>query len=79
MKQHLLTLVFVLLAGCGTTVSKTYLANGEQGYAIDCSAAGADLIDCYEKAGNLCGASGYEVIGAGGVGYSSRAMLLKCK
>jgi len=79
MKQHLAVLVFLLLAGCGATVSKTYLPNGEQGYAIDCSAAGADLIDCYEKAGNVCGSNGYEIAGTGGAAYSSRAMLIKCR
>jgi hypothetical protein len=79
MKQHLLLSVFLLLAGCGATVNKTYLPNGEQGYAIDCSGAGAQLIDCYEKAGNVCGSSGYEIAGTGAVGYSSGAMLIKCK
>jgi hypothetical protein len=79
MKQHLLIPVALLLAGCGATVNKTYLPDGQQGYAVDCSGAGAELIDCYEKAGNVCGASGYEVVGASGVGYASRAMLIKCQ
>jgi hypothetical protein len=79
MKQHVLTAVLFLLTGCAATVNETHLPNGEHGYAIDCSGVGAELIDCYEKAGNVCGAGGYETVGTSGLTFSSRAMLIKCK
>ena len=79
MKQYLSSSVFLLLAGCSATVNKTYLPNGEQGYAIDCSSVGAKSIDCYEQAGSVCGSKGYEVISAGDLRLSNRGMLIRCK
>lgn len=74
-----LVLLMLSLSGCGTTVNKTFLANGEEGYAIDCSSAYAETIDCYEQAGKTCGSRGYEVLATGDIGLASRGMLIKCK
>jgi S1-C subfamily serine protease len=55
-----LAIIFIL-AGCVTT-SKTYAPSGEEGYSITCSGALQTWGDCYERAGELCGNKGYEVI-----------------
>lgn len=79
MKQHLVIATFLLLAGCGVAVKKTYLPTGEEGYAIDCSGPASELVECYEKAGNVCGSKGYEVISPSDIRISGRALLIKCK
>jgi len=79
MKQYLVIATLGLLAGCGAAVNKTYLPSGEEGYAIDCSGPASELVECYEKAGNVCGARGYEIIRPGDIRLSNRAMLIKCK
>ncbi len=67
MKRHLLCSIFLLLAGCSTAPEKTslstkkiYLAGGEQAYSIECSYS-YNWRDCYEKAGGLCDARGYDI------------------
>jgi len=79
MKQYLVIASFGLLAGCGATVNKTYLPGGEEGYAVDCSSVTSEMVDCYEKAGNVCGSRGYEVASPGDIRLSNRALLIKCK
>lgn len=63
MKRLILVLIsmIALVAGCATA-SKTYTSDGKEGYAIDCSGSALNWSMCYEKAGELCGAKGYEVL-----------------
>ena len=82
-----------VLVGCASS-SPTYMPDGKQGYALNCSGAARNWGMCFEKAGELCGSKGYEVVGRDGeplaaVGGSyqgfagaasfSRSMLVKCK
>ena len=60
-KTALLLLVMAFVLGCATA-SKTFTADGEEGYAIDCSGSALSWGMCYEKTGKLCGAKGYEVL-----------------
>jgi hypothetical protein len=65
-----------LLAGCASS-SKTYGPNGEVAYNLNCSGTARNWGMCLEKAGNICGARGYNVITSNGEsgfiasGYSS--------
>jgi hypothetical protein len=83
----------ILLGGCATAKT-TYLPSGEQGYSIDCSGTALTWGKCYEKAGELCEARGYEIIAGGsekgavmsenqdtvfGGTVMQRSMLIKCK
>jgi len=40
----------------------TYTSDGREGYSINCSGSALNWGMCYEKAGELCGAKGYEVL-----------------
>ena len=53
--------VSISLAGCAMA-SKTYTSDGRQGFSIDCSGSALSWGKCYEKAGELCGARGYDVL-----------------
>lgn len=87
-------LVVAVLAGGCASGSQTYGPDGKQAFAINCSGMARNWGMCYEKAGELCGTRGYEVINqsgdqgagasitpSGGFGGSviSRSLLIKCK
>ena len=92
-----ITIIFLLIAavlgGCATA-SKTYTANGKEGYNITCSGSALNWGMCYEKVGNLCGTKGYEVLEKSGDqgallsgnqyglyagSVINRSMIIKCK
>ncbi|WP_297812881.1 hypothetical protein [uncultured Methylophaga sp.] len=93
MKKIPLIIVVAILSGCATS-NTTYLPSGEQGHSIDCSGTALTWGKCYEKAGELCGAKGYEIIAGGsekgavisadqgtvfGSTVMQRSMLVRCK
>ncbi len=49
------------LSGCATA-SQTYLPDGRAGYTVECSGAANSWGKCYEKAGQICGTKGYNII-----------------
>mgnify|MGYP001770497693 CR=1 FL=1 len=57
----LVSLIIVLISGCATA-TKTFTSDGKQGYSINCSGTALNWGMCYEKAGQLCGTKGYEVL-----------------
>lgn len=93
MNKMLAVIAALLVAGCATSKT-TYLPSGAQGHSINCSGTALTWGNCYEKAGELCGAQGYEVIAGGseqgsmvtanqgnvfGSTIMQRSMLIKCK
>jgi hypothetical protein len=62
------SLVFVvslvsILGGCiRVTDTPIFTPSGKQGFTIDCSGQFSTWSKCYEKAGELCGATGYNII-----------------
>ena len=90
--------IFVLLApllilGCATA-TKTFTTTGKEGYVINCSGGALNWGMCYEKAGDICGDRGYDVVQksgdkgflAGGTTYGfsagstiSRTLIIQCK
>jgi hypothetical protein len=86
-----------MLAGCSTNSSDlVHLPDGQSGFAINCSGAGSgsNWGECYQKAGDACGAGGYDIVSkdnddgaaAGGglnsvatANVKSRSMIVRCK
>ncbi|WP_125469721.1 hypothetical protein [Caballeronia telluris] len=83
-------------AGCANTSTMTYLPSGETGFAINCSGSDASTswAECYKKAGETCGAYGYDVVskdtdngataggsvgGIFGANIKNRSMVIRCK
>ena len=57
-----ITAILALLAtGCATS-EPTYTSNGKKGHSIDCSGDLGTWGECYEEAGEICGARGYRVL-----------------
>ena len=92
MKIFVVLLTILIVGGCATA-SRTYLPSGAEGHSITCSGSVLTWGHCYEKAGELCGQRGYEVItqsgeqgavaaagqfGAFGGSTFIRNMLIKC-
>ena len=60
-----LTVLFlsILVSSFGCAISKkTYLPDGSQGYSISCDGAAVGINVCFEKAGELCGSRGYDIL-----------------
>jgi hypothetical protein len=49
------------LAGCATEKT-TYAPDGRKAYTLNCSGLARGWDKCFAAAGNLCGASGYDVL-----------------
>jgi hypothetical protein len=84
-----------ILAGCAAS-TPIRTADGRLGHAIDC---GSDYLNsswtaCYQKAGEICGAHGYNIIerigeqgystyigqyGGGGSSDFNRSLIIACK
>jgi hypothetical protein len=93
MKLYLLVAFVAIAAGCASS-SQTYAPDGRVGHSINCSGTARNWGMCLEKAGELCGAKGYDVVsrtgdqgliasGSQGNFFAgttiSRSMLVVCK
>ncbi|MNT24465.1 hypothetical protein D3C72_1599390 [compost metagenome] len=89
----LLSAATLALSACATS-SKTFGPDGQEAYSIGCSGGALSWGACYEKAGELCGAKGYNILSRNGEGgfaagggngsffagtTSSRSMVISCK
>ena len=94
MKRVILVLSIMACVGGCATASKTFTSDGKEGYVINCSGTALNWGMCYQKAGELCGTKGYEVLeksgdtgamvtagqhGLFGGSVINRSMIVKCK
>jgi hypothetical protein len=92
-KVLVISAILAALSGCATA-EKTYLNNGQQGLAIDCSGEANSWATCYEKADASCAGTGYNIIGTDGTpslkesektlgvdvgNFKSRSVVVVCK
>jgi hypothetical protein len=61
MKLFILVTMLVLLAGCASS-NQTYAPDGSVAHSLNCSGTARNWGMCYEKAGEICGSSGYDVV-----------------
>lgn len=52
--------VILTISACAIA-KKSYLPDGSEGYSISCDGAAVGINVCFEKAGDLCGARGYDI------------------
>lgn len=62
--------VIAALSGCATQKS-VYLPDGRQGHSINCSGSALSWDLCYQKAGEMCRADGYDILAKEGEQGSS--------
>jgi hypothetical protein len=86
MKHAYFIAIAVALGGCAT--SRTIIGqDGKPVHKISCDGSAISIDACYEKAGELCGSAGYDVLGqdgsvspffiASGSSFSSGVMVLR--
>jgi hypothetical protein len=64
--MKIVTILSVLvLSGCASA-TKTYAPDGREAYSLDCSGTSRNWGMCYEKAGEICKAKGYDTITVNG-------------
>jgi hypothetical protein len=63
----------LFLVACSTPSESMKLNDNSQGYRITCGGAFSSVKDCYEQAGNLCGAKGYTVVSEDDISPPSNA------
>jgi len=69
-----------MLAGCGGASSReVYLPDGTKGYNIACDSTMGSLSDCFQKAGEICGAKGYTLVASQAGLAVTRALFIKCR
>lgn len=88
-----ISIVAGVLAGCATQKA-VYLPDGRQGHSINCSGSALSWDLCYQKAGELCQAKGYDILakegeqgstitdtqyGVIGTSTMTRTLLIACK
>lgn len=93
LKLVLVATSVVGLAACATA-SQTYTPDGRPGYTIECSGQALNWGMCYQKAGELCGSKGYDILaqtgdqgatvaanqfGLYGGSVITRSMVIACK
>lgn len=61
------------LSGC-TTALPTYGPDGRQAHVIQCTGAGLTWNNCLQKAGDICGTRGYDVIERNGERVTTTAV-----
>lgn len=89
-----LPIVFILLLTACASSKEVDIAEGQRGYSIDCSGDKRNWSLCYQKAGQICGEKGFEIVdktgGTGiviaGIRYGvygesglNRSMIIKCR
>ena len=92
-KVSMAVAVAILVSGCASS-EPTYTASGQKGHSIDCSGELGTWGECYEEAGELCGARGYRVLekmtdkgssviankdGLFGDSTNTRSLIIQCK
>jgi len=92
-KISIATVLALLVVGCADS-EPTFTASGQKGNSIDCSGEFSTWGECYEEAGELCGARGYKVLEkmtdkgssvyAGkdylsGASTNTRSLIIQCK
>jgi hypothetical protein len=93
----LAALIGLGVSACSTSSTDlVHLPDGQSGFTVNCSGSGSgsSWAECYQRAGDACGASGYDIVSkdnddgaAAGGGVSniatanvkSRSMVIRCK
>lgn len=93
MKNLIFAIAILLLSGCAS-VQATYAPDGRKAYALNCSGLARGWDKCQQAAGEICGASGYDVLDRtsedtatmaadnfsfSGAKTNERSMLVACK
>lgn len=72
-------IALLAMLGACTTAKEIYLPNGSKGHDIRCEGLGNRMENCFQKAGSLCGAKGYDVVNPQGSYIGVNSLFIRCK
>lgn len=61
MRASMIILIALTLTACASA-KETYTPSGDKGYTLNCSGSVRNWGMCTQKAGELCGSSGYTIL-----------------
>lgn len=61
MKKLTIYVSAIFMSGCAIS-SDMYLADGARGYSVSCNGSANSVSNCFQKAGEICGAKGYTLL-----------------
>ena len=65
MKSIIVLTIALAATGCATS-SQTHLPSGKIGHVVNCPGSANDWGKCFSKAGEICGAKGYDIVNQSG-------------
>jgi hypothetical protein len=78
MARGVVIALLAVLGGC-TTAKEIYLPNGAKGHDIRCDGFSNRMENCFQKAGDICGPKGYDVVIPQGSYTGMNSLFIKCK
>ena len=72
-------MAFLATLGACTTAKDIYLPSGAKGSDIRCDGIGNRMENCFQKASDICGAKGYDVVNPPGGYAGMNSLLIKCR
>ena len=76
--RGMVMVLLAMLGGC-TTAKEIYLPNGSKGHDIRCDGLASRMENCFQKAGEICGSKGYDVVNPQGSYGSPGSLFIRCK
>jgi len=74
-----MVLVLLAMLGACTTAKEIYLPNGSKGHDIRCDGFGNRMENCFQKAGEICGSKGYDMVNPQGSYSGLGGLFVRCK
>jgi hypothetical protein len=72
-------IALLAMLGACTTAKEIYLPDGSKGHDIRCDGFANRMENCFQKAGDLCGAKGYDLVSPQGNYIGINSLFIKCK
>jgi len=61
-KKYVVTGISIIILSACASSSSTYAPDGREAFSLNCSGTMRDWGMCHEKAGELCGTKGYDIL-----------------
>ena len=74
MRYLMIVVGCMFMFGCAS-VTKTYDREGKEAYSLNCSGTARNWNMCLEKAGELCGSRGYDIVSYAGEAFPASTVV----
>jgi hypothetical protein len=74
-----MVIALVAMLGACTSAREIYLPNGSLGHDIRCDGFANRMENCFQRAGEICGAKGYDLVTPQGIYIGVNSLFVRCK